>query len=169
MLILAFFIIHETLVYFIFKEATGYWGIRLKLSGYFLGTAWLVSVFKYPIFISYNDDNMIIVGGAFFETKWMLDRCSEIIKNNSIIHFDEVEKVEMVRLSREEVKLLVGHNYLWKIFLQVHIKNSSTKKYIYVAGYSWWQIRKIKRILLQKADNKHYNQYDTDQNPTDGL
>ena len=154
LLVLALFIIYETLVYFLFKEATGYWGIRLKLSGYFVGTGFLVGIFQYPNFISYNDDSMSIVGGALFDTNKILDSCSEIIKSNNFIHLDEVEKVEMVRLSREEIKQLIGHNYIWKRFIKVHIKNSSTKKYIYVFGYSWWQIRKIKRILLQKCENR---------------
>ena len=149
---LIWFAIHEMLVYFIFKEAKGYWGIRLKLSGYFVGTGILVSIFKFPNYISYNDYNMLIVGGAFWDTKMVLEKYSEIIKNNDCIFFDEVEKVEFVLLSRKEIKQFVCHNYLGNGFLKIHIKNSSTKKYIYVFGYSWWQIRKIKRILLQKAN-----------------
>lgn len=63
------------------------------------------------------------------------------------LHLDEVESVELVKLSKAEKLDYVGARLLFSKFLQVTLKYGH-KKYIYVSHYSNKQIRKITEFLL---------------------
>ena len=148
------FLVWESIVFKLFRETTGNFLLTIKYMLAFWGVCFIFLIFKAANYILYTDDIVIIVDEPFWDTNKVINKYSGVMRTNSCVFIEEVEKVELVRLSLKEKRQFVGHRHLWSRYLKVHIKNSSTKKYIYVFGYSWWQIRKIKRILLQKCENR---------------
>ena len=148
------FLVWETIVFRLFRETTSNFLLTIKYMSAYCGLGFIIVIFIAANYISYTEDIVIVVDRPYWDTNKVINRYSGVIRNNSCIFIEEVEKVELVRLSLKEKRQFVGHRHLWSRYLKVHIKNSSTKKYIYVAYYSWWQIRKIKRILLQKCEKR---------------
>ena len=61
----------------------------------------------------------------------------------------QVESVEVVRLSREEKRRYTSARFLFRKYLKVNFRYGHSK-YLYVAHYSAWQIKKIIQLLTSK-------------------
>ena len=69
--------------------------------------------------------------------------------SNWIIYPSQVESVEVVRLSREEKRRYTSARFLFRKYLKVNFRYGHSK-YLYVAHYSAWQIKKIIQLLTSK-------------------
>ena len=62
--------------------------------------------------------------------------------NNEII-LNEVKKIEIVKLSKNEKMKYIGYNHLFSKYLKVYIKDSNANKYVYISIYTNKQTNEI--------------------------
>ena len=60
-----------------------------------------------------------------------------------------MEKIELIKLTKEEQKVYMGYKHLFNIFLKFNLK-CGTPKYVYVGNYANYQIKKILSLLNNK-------------------
>ncbi|MBQ9125647.1 MAG: hypothetical protein IJY13_03210 [Clostridia bacterium] len=63
----------------------------------------------------------------------------------------EIASVEIVKLTKDEKKSKVYWKHLFNKYLKINLKYGATK-YVYIAHYSNAQIKKIIKLLTQKAN-----------------
>ena len=68
---------------------------------------------------------------------------------NNEINIDEVEKIEIITLTREEQLKYIGYKHLSRKYLKLNLKYGNPK-YVYAGCYSNYQINKIIQILTKK-------------------
>lgn len=71
---------------------------------------------------------------------------SSLILWNNVIHMDEVDKIELIELTKNEQKIYVGYKHFFNKFLRFNLKYGHSK-YVYVGHYSNRQIRIIIKTL----------------------
>ena len=64
------------------------------------------------------------------------------LKYNSEININDVEKIEVITLTKEEQKKYIGYKHILKKYLKFQLKYGKSK-YVYVGNYSNHQIKKI--------------------------
>ena len=69
--------------------------------------------------------------------------------SNWIIYPSEIESIEIVKLTEEEKRKYTSARFLFSKYLKVNLKFGHCK-YVYVAHYSNYQIKKIIQILTKK-------------------
>jgi len=72
-----------------------------------------------------------------------------LILNNNEINIDEVEKIEIITLTREEQLKYIGYKHLSRKYLKLNLKYGN-QKYVYVGNYSKYQINKIIKLIINK-------------------
>ena len=70
-----------------------------------------------------------------------------LISYNDSVLLDEVDYVEVVRLTNAQKTRLIGHKHIFSRYLKIHMKHSASQKYIYISIYSKSQVRKIIKFL----------------------
>jgi len=113
-----------------------------------LVAGFLVKIFLFPDYIEITEDKMSVSNNPFFATNKFYEQKRYLILWNNEIYLNEVEKIAVVNLSKNEKKSLVGYNHLFNRYLKVYIKNS-TCKYIYISIYSNKQINEIIKCLTK--------------------
>ena len=68
------------------------------------------------------------------------------LHSNWIIYPSEVEKIAVVKLTKEEKRRYTSAKFLFSKYLQIEMKYGHVK-YVYVSHYSKWQIKKIIELL----------------------
>lgn len=68
---------------------------------------------------------------------------------NQSIYKEEIVWVELIKLTKEEKKILTSTKFLFNKYLCIKLQ-SGKEKYVYVATYAPWQIKRICSILLEK-------------------
>ena len=71
------------------------------------------------------------------------------LHSNWIIYPSEIESIEIVNLSNEEIRKYTSAKFLFSKYLKINLKYGHCK-YVYVSHYSNSQIRKIKKMLTKK-------------------
>ena len=77
------------------------------------------------------------------------DTNSKDLLSNWVIYPSEIEKVTVVKLSKEEKRRYTSAKFLFSKYLKIEMKFGHTK-YVYVSHYSDRQIREIIKLLTQK-------------------
>ena len=70
------------------------------------------------------------------------------LHSNWIIYPSEIERIEIVKLSKEEKRKYTSARFLFSKYLKVNLKYGHCK-YVYVSHYSNSQIRKIIKMLTK--------------------
>ncbi len=97
-------------------------------------------------YIIIRDNNLTVYDIPFFATDKFFEEKRSLISYNTDIYIDEVEKIELIKLTRKEQKLYIGYSRLINKYLKFHLKYGKFK-YIYVGNYSKRQIKKIINIV----------------------
>lgn len=72
-----------------------------------------------------------------------------LILYNSEINIYDIEKIEIITLTKEEQLKYIGYKHLLRKYLKLNLKYGNPK-YVYVGIYSKYQINKIIEILNKK-------------------
>lgn len=68
------------------------------------------------------------------------------LHSNWIIYPSEVEKISVVKLTKEEKRRYTSAKFLFSKYLKIEMKYGNVK-YVYISHYSKWQIKKIIEFL----------------------
>ena len=88
----------------------------------------------------------------FFATNKFLGKKSSLIKYNNNISIDEIESIEIVRLTKDERKKYLGFKYPFGKFMKFNIKNGRPK-YICVGQYTKKEINRILTLINSNMSN----------------
>lgn len=72
-----------------------------------------------------------------------------LILYNSEININDVEKIEIITLTKEEQNKYIGYKHILKKYLKFHLKYGNPK-YVYVGNYSKYQINKIIKLAYKQ-------------------
>lgn len=78
---------------------------------------------------------------------------SKDLLSNWVIYPSEIEKVTVVRLSKEEKRKYTSARFLFSKYLKVEMKYGHTK-YVYVSHYSSFQIKQIIHMLTSSKNKR---------------
>lgn len=105
--------------------------------------ATLVKIFGLPDYIELAKDKVKILNNPLFATNKFYVQKRNLISWNNEIDLKEVEKIEVIKLTKEEKKKYIGYNHLFSKYIKVYIKNSNANKYIYISIYTSKQIMNL--------------------------
>lgn len=71
------------------------------------------------------------------------------LKYNSEININDVEKIEIITLTKEEQNKYIGYKHILKKYLKINLKYGNPK-YVYVGNYSKYQINKIIKLVYKQ-------------------
>ncbi len=114
-----------------------------------LAVLFLLKLFSFPSHIVILNDKIKIFDFPFFATNKFYIKKSNLVLWNSEIDVKEVEKIDLVKLSKEERKKHIGHNHLFNRYLRVRLKYGKVK-YIYIGGYTKAQSKRIMKYINDK-------------------
>lgn len=69
---------------------------------------------------------------------------------NQTVYITEISEIEIVKLSKKEKKMLTSTKFIFNKFLRIKLR-SGKEKYVYVATYAPWQVKKICELLLKDS------------------
>ena len=72
-----------------------------------------------------------------------------LILYNSEININDVEKIEIITLTKEEQNKYIGYKRILKKYLKINLKYGNPK-YVYVGNYSKYQINKIIKLVYKQ-------------------
>ncbi len=72
-----------------------------------------------------------------------------LILYNSEININDVEKIEIITLTKEEQNKYIGYKHILKKYLKINLKYGNPK-YVYVGNYSKYQINKIIKLVYKQ-------------------
>jgi len=101
--------------------------------------------------ITIDSNRIKVFDFPLFATNGFYDKKRSLILYNSEIDLNEVEEIELVKLTKKERKSCIGYNHLFNKYLKFHLK-SGKPKYIHIGSYSNYQIDRI--IKLAKNETK---------------
>ena len=107
----------------------------------------LLKLFCIPNHIIICNNRMKVYDFPLLATNKFYVQKRSLILWNSEIDIDEVENVELVKLTKEQKKNYIGYIHLFDRYIKISLKNSNSNKYIYVSIYSKSQIKKILNFL----------------------
>lgn len=110
----------------------------------------LLKLFSFPYHIVVNNNRMKVFDFPLLATNKFYGKKRSLILWNREINLYEVEKVELVKLTKDDKIKYVGCNHLFNRYIKVSIRNSNSFKYVYVSNYSNSQIKRIISILTAK-------------------
>ncbi len=102
----------------------------------------LMKLFSVPCHIIIGNNMVRIFDFPLLATNNFFEKKRSLILWNSEIHMDEIEKIEIVKLTRKEQKRYVGYRHWFSKYLKFTLKYGHFK-YVHVGGYSNRQIKKI--------------------------
>ena len=105
--------------------------------------ATLVKIFGLPDYIELAKDKVKILNNPLFATNKFYVQKRNLISWNNEIDLKEVEKIEIIKLSKNDKKKYIGYNHLFSKYIKVYIKNSNANKYVYISIYTKKQIMNL--------------------------
>lgn len=107
--------------------------------------AFILKLFTFPSHIIIGDivkvfDYPLLATNKFYVKK------SGLIDYNSKIFYDEIAKIEIVKLMKKDKKKYVGYVHFFSKYLKICLKHGNAK-YVYVGLYSNYQIKKIIKLI----------------------
>lgn len=103
----------------------------------------LVKIFGLPDYIELAKDKVKILNNPLFATNKFYVQKRNLISWNNEIDLKEVEKIEIIKLSKNDKKKYIGYNHLFSKYIKVYIKNSNANKYVYISIYTKKQIMNL--------------------------
>ena len=114
-----------------------------------LSGCFLVLPFAQPNYILFDfaSGHVDILNCPVLSTNKTREMYGSLISYNATVFLDEIDHVEVVRLTNVEKNRYVGHKHLFSKYIKIHMKHSASHKYIYISIYSKAQVRKIIAFL----------------------
>ena len=109
----------------------------------------LLKLFSIPSHIVIKDNIVKVFDFPLLATNKFYVKKRSLILYNSEINIDEVEKIEIITLTRKEQLKYIGYKHLSRKYLKLNLKHGNPK-YVYVGNYSNYQINKIIEILKKQ-------------------
>ena len=94
-------------------------------------------------YIELTKDKVKILNNPLFATNKFYVQKRNLISWNNEIDLKEVEKIEIIKLSKNDKKKYIGYNHLFSKYIKVYIKNSNANKYVYISIYTKKQIMNL--------------------------
>ncbi|MBP3301334.1 MAG: hypothetical protein J6M34_07530 [Clostridia bacterium] len=145
-----------------FWDMLAYLVISIPLSAQFLYYFFNSEDLNFMQVIFYSFCLAIVVWGPFFLQHTEIDLSRDYVnpyymtswgpKNNLDLQYNweifpsEIEKVSLVKLSKEEKKKYTSSKFLFSKYLKIELRYGAVK-YVYVSHYTNFQIKKIIRLL----------------------
>lgn len=86
-----------------------------------------------------------------FTTSWDKAANNIDIRWNQNILISEIENIEIVKITDEEIKTKVYYKHWFNKYLLINLKNGDSK-YVYVGNYSKKQSKKIIKLMMEKVN-----------------
>ena len=109
----------------------------------------LLKLFSFSSHIIINKDMVKVFEFPLFATNRFYDKTGSLILYNNEININQIVKIELIKLTKEEQKNYTGYKHLFNKFLKFNLKYGNSK-YVYVGNYSNHQIKKIISLLNNK-------------------
>ena len=109
----------------------------------------LLKLFSFPSHIIIRDNNVKVFDFPLLATNKFYVKKRSLIIYNSEININDVEKIEIITLTKEEQNKYIGYKHILKKYLKFHLKYGNPK-YVYVGNYSNYQISKIIKLIINK-------------------
>ena len=107
-----------------------------------------LKLFSFPSHIVISNSRVKVFDFPLLATnKFYVEKRSLILWNNEIAR-NEIEKIELIKLTKEDEKKYIGYNHMFNKYLRFELKYGNFK-YAYVGNYSKNQIAKIINIIKQ--------------------
>lgn len=106
----------------------------------------LLKLLSFPSHIIIDNNRIKVFDFPLFATNKFYSKKRSIILWNSEIDTNEVEEIELIKLTKEEQKKYVGYNHLFNKYLKFNLKYGNPK-YVYIGNYSNYQIKKFIQII----------------------
>ncbi len=108
----------------------------------------LIKLVSIPNHIIINNNKIKVYDFPLFATNKFYNKKS-LISYNSEIEIKDIEKIELVTLTKKEQNNYIGYKHLQKKYLKIFLKYGNPK-YVYVGNYSNFQIKKIIKLVSHK-------------------
>lgn len=112
--------------------------------------ALLIKLFDIPYHVVVNNNKMKVYDFPLLATNKFYHKKRSLILWNSEINIDEVQDIQLVKLTKEQKMRYIGYIHFFNRYIKVSLNNSSSDKYIYISPYSKSQINKIINLLNNK-------------------
>ena len=106
----------------------------------------LLKLFSFPSHIVIRDNKIKVFDFPLLATNKFYAKKRSLILYNSEINIDDVEKIEIITLTREEQLKYIGYKHLLRKYLKLNLKYGNPK-YVYIGNYSNYQIKKIIKLV----------------------
>ncbi|MBE6130187.1 MAG: hypothetical protein E7183_00490 [Erysipelotrichaceae bacterium] len=129
-------------------------GFMIFIAYFFLtfAIAMLLKIFGLPDYIELTKDKIKVFNNPLFATNKFYDKKANLILWNNEINLKEVEKIELVKLTKKEKKKYIGFNHLFSRYIRIYIKNSNPNKHIYISIYTKKQIMNLLKFLNKQCN-----------------
>lgn len=130
-------------------EPKGFLASALYILVFTLSGCFLMLPFAMPNYIIFDfaSGRVDVLNIPVLSTNKTRKLYGSLIDYNNVVFLDEVDHVEIVRLSSAEKRAYVGHRHIFSRYLKLYMKYSASQKYIYISIYSKSQVRKIIKFL----------------------
>ena len=131
------------------KNPNGFFMNVIFLLSFVLSGCFLALPFAQPNYILFDfaAGRVEILNCPILSTNKTRAMYGSLISYNDSVLLDEVDYVEVVRLTNAQKTRLIGHKHIFSRYLKIHMKHSASQKYIYISIYSKSQVRKIIKFL----------------------
>ncbi len=102
----------------------------------------LLKLFSFSSHIIIRDNMVKVFDFPLFATNKFYIKKRSLIQYNSEIDLNDIDKIELIKLTKEEQYNYIGHKHLLRKYLKINLKYGNPK-YVYVGNYSNYQIKKI--------------------------
>lgn len=116
----------------------------------------LLKLFVIPSHIIIEATRAKVFDFPLFATNKFYDKKRGLILYNNEIRIKDVEKIELVKLTRAEQKQYIGYKHLFKKYLKF-VLEFGTPKYVYVGNYSNRQIHMIVKLVNENKNKLEPN------------
>lgn len=106
----------------------------------------LIKLVSIPNHIIINDNKIKVYDFPLFATNKFYNKNRSLISYNSEIEIKDIEKIELVTLTKKEQNNYIGYKHLQKKYLKIFLKYGNPK-FVYVGSYSKNQIKQIIKLL----------------------
>ena len=109
----------------------------------------LIKLFYLPSHIIIRDNNVKVFDFPLLATNKFYVKKRSLILYNSKININDVDKIEIITLTRGQQNNYIGYKHLSRRYLKFTLKYGNPK-YMYVGNYSNYQIKKIIKLMTDK-------------------
>ncbi len=113
----------------------------------------LLKLFSFPSHVIISNSRVKVFDFPLLATNKFYVKKRSLILWNSEVDIKDIEKIEVVKLTKEEQINYIGYNHLFKKYLKFNLKYGNPK-YVYLGNYSKNQIAKIIYIVKEKSKKK---------------